>query len=80
MKVGAWYVVTNPSDDGTFGVGDHITPYADGSIGCKEARGWVDAADAEAAMRGVEVNVDAEWLARSKSRLLADLEKLEGLQ
>lgn len=80
MKVGAWYVVTKASDDGTFEVGDHITPCFDGAIGCKEAAGWIDGEDAEKAMRGVEVKVDVEWQARKKARLLADLEKLEGLQ
>lgn len=80
MKVGAWYVVTKGSDDGTFEVGDHITPCRDGSIGCKEAEGWIESEDAEKAMRGVEVKVDAKWLARRKARLLADLAKLEELE
>jgi hypothetical protein len=80
VKVGAWYVVTKPSDDGTFEVGDHISPLADGGIACKEGQGWIEAHEADEAMSGVEVKVDAEWLARKKARLLADLEKLEGLQ
>lgn len=80
MKVGAWYVVTKGSDDGTFEVGDHITPCFDGAIGCREAAGWIDGEDAEKAMRGVEVKVDVEWLARRITRLLADLEQMERLQ
>ena len=80
MKVGAWYVVTKGSDDGTFEVGDHISLCVDGAIACKEAQGWIDAKDAADAMRGVEVIVDSEWILTRRSRLLADLEKLEGLE
>jgi hypothetical protein len=80
VKVGAWYVVTTPSDDGTFEVGDHISLCSDGAIACKEGQGWIEADEADEAMAGVEVKVDAEWLARKKSRMLSDLEKLEGLQ
>ncbi len=76
MKIGAWYVVTKPSDDGTFEVGDHISLCSDGAI----AQGWIDAKDAADAMRGVEVIVDSEWILIRRSRLLADLEKLEGLE
>lgn len=80
MKIGAWYVVTKGSDDGTFEVGDHVSPLADGGIACKEGQGWIEAHEADEAMGGVEVKVDAEWLARKKARLIADLEKLEGLE
>ena len=80
MKIGAWYVVTKPSDDGTFEVGDHISLCSDGAIACKEAQGWVDADETAEAMAGVEVTIDSEWLSAKKARLLADLEKLEGLQ
>jgi hypothetical protein len=80
VKIGSWYVVTTPSDDGTFEVGDHISLCSDGAIACKEAQGWVDPDEASEAMAGVEVIVDAEWLASKKALLLADLEKLAGLQ
>jgi hypothetical protein len=80
VKIGAWYVVTKPSDDGTFEVGDHISPCSDGAIACKEAQGWIDADKASDAMRGVEVIVDSEWILTRRARLLADLEKLEGLE
>ena len=80
MKIGAWYVVTKPSDDGTFEVGYHISLCSDGAVACKEAQGWIDADEASEAMSGVEVKVDAEWLASKRSRLLADLDKLEGLE
>ena len=80
MKIGAWYVVTKPSDDGTFEVGDHISLCSDGAIACKEAQGWVDADEATEAMSGVEVIVDSEWILTRGTRLLADLKKLEGLQ
>jgi len=80
VKIGAWYVVTKPSDDGTFEVGDHISLCSDGAIACKEAQGWVDADEATEAMSGVEVIVDSEWILTRRTRLLADLKKLEGLQ
>jgi hypothetical protein len=80
VKIGAWYVVTKPSDDGTFEVGDHISLCSDGAIACKEAQGWIDAEDAEESMRGFEVTLDSEWLDAKRSRLLADLEKLDGLE
>lgn len=80
MKIGAWYVVTKPSDDGTFEVGDHISLCSDGAVACKEAQGWIDADEASEAMSGVEVIVDSEWILTRRSRLLADLEKLEGLE
>jgi len=80
VKIGAWYVVTKPSDDGTFEVGDHISLCSDGAIACKEAQGWVDADEATEAMSGAEVIVDSEWILTRRTRLLADLKKLEGLQ
>jgi hypothetical protein len=58
MKIGAWYVVTKGSDDGTFEVGDHVSPLADGGIACKEGQGWIEAHEADEAMGGVEVKVD----------------------
>lgn len=72
--------MTKQGDNGTFEVGDHISLCVDGAIACKEAQGWIDAKDAADAMRGVEVIVDSEWILTRRSRLLADLEKLEGLE
>ena len=80
MKIGAWYVVTKPSNDGTFEVGDHVMLLFNGDIACNEDQGWVDAKDAEQALSGAEVTIDVEWIAAKKARLLADLEKLEELQ
>ena len=80
MKIGAWYVVTKPSNDGTFEVGDHVMLLSNGDIACKEDQGWGDAKDAEQALSGAEVTIDVEWIAAKKARLLADLEKLEELQ
>jgi len=80
VKIGAWYVVTKPSNDGTFEVGDHVMLLFNGDIACNEDQGWVDAKDAEQALSGAEVTIDVEWIAAKKARLLADLEKLEELQ
>jgi hypothetical protein len=65
MKVGVKYVVTKPSDDGTFKLGDHIHIYDDGDVGCVEASGWVSVEDgAQEALIGCEVELDQEHIKR----------------
>jgi hypothetical protein len=77
MKPGVRYVVTKASDDGTFEVGDHISLDAGGSITCVEAQGWIDAEDVPDATVGMECEIDAEWLARKRAKLMAELEAME---
>ena len=62
------YIVTKESDDGTFEVGDHIWLNADGSISCMEACGWIDADDVAEAEKGMEIEIDQEWVDRQKKK------------
>ena len=56
MKPGTRYVVTKPSDDGTFTVGEHVKINSDGAISCNE--GWVEPSDVAEAVVGMEVEID----------------------
>jgi hypothetical protein len=83
VKIGVRYIVTKPSEDGTFGIGDCISKCSDGAIACWSSRstpGWIDSEDADEAMLGVEVKLDSEWIERRKALYLAELAKLEGLE
>lgn len=62
MKTGVRYVVTKASDDGTFETGDHISLNADGSINCRQARGWIEECDVESSTKCMEVEIDREWI------------------
>lgn len=77
MNVGTRYIVTKASADGEFQPGDHIALNADGSINNREACGWMESCDVAAATRGMEVEIDKQWIERRKQRLLADLVALE---
>jgi len=77
MKPGVRYIVTKPSDDFTFEVGDHIKLLADGCIECKEAQGWITSQDVPEATKGMEYEVDHEWIERRKAKLLKELEELK---
>lgn len=77
MKVDIRYVVTYPSEDGTFEKDDHIRLNKDGTIACIEAQGWVDAEDAEEACKGMKCVVDTEWEARRREFLNNELERLD---
>lgn len=82
MKVGIRYVVTKGSDDGTFSPGDHISLAEDGSITCQEAFGWINACDVAAAIKGMEAEIDWEWVESMKKKLrdqLAILDDLPGI-
>jgi hypothetical protein len=48
------YKIIKASDDGTFLPGDEITFYRDGSIGCRQAGGWIDPEYAADALDGAE--------------------------
>ena len=76
MKQGLRYVVTKESDDGTFGVGDHIWMCVNWDVASREEQGWIDKADVEEATRGMEVEVDSEWAERRRKKLLQELAEL----
>ena len=76
MEVGKRYVVTKPSDDGTFEIGDHISMNADGSINDLEAQGWIDSCDVDEATKGMEVEIDKQWVEQRKKKLLEELASL----
>ena len=76
MTPGIRYIVTRGSDDGTLEVGDHVELCDDGTIECLEAQGWVSKEDAAAALVGVTVEVDHEWHAARRAKLLAELERM----
>ena len=76
MEVGKRYVVTKPSDDGTFEIGDHISMNADGSIIDREAQGWIDSCDVDEATKGMEVEIDKQWVEQRKKKLLEELASL----
>lgn len=77
MGVGKKYIVTKKSKDGTFLTGDHIAINEDGSISCVEAHGWIDANEVPSATEGIEVEIDSEWVERTK-KIIDELEKLIG--
>lgn len=56
------YVVTKPSNDGTFEKGDHIYFADDGLIGCTEAGGFIDTDFIEEATEGMEYEIDKNWI------------------
>lgn len=74
---GKRYVVTKASDDGTFEVGDHINMTDSGDINCCEASGWIDAEDVPWATKGMEVEIDREWIADRRAKLLEELAALD---
>lgn len=77
LSVGKQYIVTRASDDGTFVVGDHISMDTDGSIVCYEAEGWIEPSDVEQAIKGAVVEIDQEWVASRKARLIEELATLD---
>lgn len=76
MIDGMGYVVTKASDDGTFRVGDHIKLSHEQSIFCVEAVGWIAAEEVEEATKGVEIELDKDWLLKQQQKLLNELEKI----
>lgn len=55
MRPGFRYRVAKCRKGHEFAVGDIITPYPDGTIGCPNAGGWIAAEDVPAALKGVMV-------------------------
>lgn len=64
-------MITKASDDETFLVGDHIKLNTDLTISCIEAKGWIEAADVDKATKGMEVEIDKDYIARCKKKLEA---------
>jgi len=80
MKILDRRIVTKASDDGTFEVGEHLQFYEDGTIGCVEAGGWIEAEDVLEATKGMESKPDTDYIERRRTRLLEELKKLEAPQ
>lgn len=77
IEKGKFYLVTKDSNDRTFRVGDHIKMDTDGSINCYEAGGWVDSSDVAECIKGMEAEIDKEWVKKQRVMLLSQLAELE---
>jgi hypothetical protein len=75
MKENVWYIVTKESDDGTFEKGDHIK-LDFGTIGCKEAQGWINAEDVPKAIKGMECVLDRKYYNSRIEQLKKEIEKI----
>ena len=71
------YVVTKPSNDGTFEKGDHIYFTGDGMIGCIEASGFIDIEFIEEATKGMEYEIDRDWIDTAIIKYQNDIERLQ---
>lgn len=71
------YIVTKPSNDGTFGKGDHIYFTGDGMIGCIEASGFIDIEFIEEATKGMEYEIDRDWIDTAIIKYQNDIERLQ---
>ena len=77
MQIGKRYVVTKASDDGTFEVGDHIWPEADGAIMCKEQCGWIAPERVPESIIGMEVEFDTAWRDRVLAKMTREIEAMK---
>ena len=77
MKLGVRYIVTKPSKNYEFQVGDHLWIYADGAISCSEAGGFMPKEDVAEATEGMLVAVDAAWQAIRREKLQAQIDALD---
>lgn len=80
LKTNIQYIVTKPSNDGTFRVGDHIKLLSDGAILCKEAMGWIDKDDVPVAIEGMEFEINKEWANKGKEQARKLLEILDDIE
>jgi len=64
LPTGIPYVVTRGSDDGTFKDGDHICLQRNGDLSCREAGGWLNAADVPDVIQGMQCKADTEAIAK----------------
>lgn len=77
MNPGVRYIVTKGSTDGTFQTGDQIWLDGDGTVSCRQALGWIEAADVAEAMAGVEYEPDRAWAQRQIAKALAEAERIK---
>lgn len=78
MTPNARYVVTHPSNDGTFQFNDHIWKANDGSIMCQEAQGWIPEDEVDAASKGFQLQLDQDYITKRKQQLQQQLDSLDG--
>jgi hypothetical protein len=70
------YIVTKDSDDGTFEIGDHIYMDIVGDICNTDIHAWINNEDVQEATKGMEVELDKEWIERRKAKITAELSAL----
>lgn len=71
------YIVTKPSNDGTFEKGDHIYFTGDGMIGCIEASGFIDIDFIEEVTEGMEYEIDKNWIDTAITKYQNDKKELQ---
>ena len=79
LQVGIWYVVTKGSNCGTFEPGDKIRLLDDGCILC-DHQGWIESEDVFDAVKGMEVELDKQWITNRRKRLERELKALNDAQ
>ena len=79
LQVGIWYLVTKGSNCGTFISGDRICLLPDGAI-LVHGEGWIDPKYVFDAVKGMEVEVDKQVLARRRESLERELKALNDAQ
>lgn len=62
MKVGLRYIVTQPSVNKEFQVGDRVRLLDSGDVLNRTAGGWMEAEHLSVATEGMQVELDKEWL------------------
>jgi hypothetical protein len=70
------YIVTKASDDGTFHKGDHIYIDYEGDICNTDIHAWINKEDIEESTKGMEVELDSEWIDRRRERIAKELQAL----
>jgi hypothetical protein len=76
MKVGLRYVVTHPSVNEEFQVGDRIRLLEDGDILNITVGGWMEVEDVPLATEGMKIKVNQEWLQKQRQDIQNKLEQL----
>lgn len=71
MKVGLRYIVTHPSVNAEFQVGDRIRLLDNGDI-LLQGWGWMGAEHLTEATEGMKIEPDKEWAERRRLKLLEE--------